>query len=246
LRQAALRDARLLSPKPFLHKDGDLIHLRTWKAFRRAGLLEKKSSDLAGIGQKDFFVSRHPPANSSFRIEMLQRKTSTHLDEVYASWHREMPTKDVSAMLLVIGLTRMGRIMDADYDRRARREYGVSGAEMRILFALRRAGRPYSRRPTDLFRALLLSSGAVTKQVDRLVAKKLVVRSQDPLHGGGFLVSLTPKGLKVATAMSESMADNSILGDVLGELDPATREAGIAFCEHLMRGVERKTQGAAL
>jgi DNA-binding MarR family transcriptional regulator len=201
---------------------------------------------LAGIGQKDFFVSRHPPTNSSFRIEMLQRKTSTHLDEVYASWHREMPTKDVSAMLLVIGLTRMGRIMDADYDRRARREHGVSGAEMRILFALRRAGRPYSRRPTDLFRALLLSSGAVTKQVDRLVAKKLVVRSQDPLHGGGFLVSLTPKGLKVATAMSESMADNSILGDVLGELDPATREAGIAFCEHLMRGVERKTQGATL
>jgi DNA-binding MarR family transcriptional regulator len=177
---------------------------------------------------------------------MLQRKTSTHLDEVYASWRREMPNKDVSAMLLVIGLTRISRIMDADYDRRARREHGVSGAEMRILFALRRAGRPYSRRPTDLFRALLLSSGAVTKQVDRLVAKKLVVRSQDPLHGGGFLVSLTPKGLKVATAMSESMADNSIVRDALADLDPAVRDAGIAFCEHLMRAVELKTQGTAV
>jgi DNA-binding MarR family transcriptional regulator len=173
---------------------------------------------------------------------MLQRKTSTHLDEVYASWQREMPDKDLTSMLLVIGLTRIGRIMDADYDRRSRREHDVSGAEMRILFALRRAGRPYARRPTDLFRALLLSSGAVTKQVDRLVAKKLVVRSPDPLHAGGFLVSLTPKGLRVATSMSESMADHSILGDLLSEFDPATREAGIAFCEQLMRGIERKMQ----
>lgn len=139
----------------------------------------------------------------------------------------------------------MGRIIDADYDRRARKEFDIPGAEMRVMLALRRAGHPYARRPTDLFRALLISSGAITKQVDRLIAKEMVVRTSDPLHGGGFLIRLTPKGLKAANAMADILTGESILQQALAKLDPAERDAGIAFCEYLVREVERGGRGQA-
>lgn len=173
---------------------------------------------------------------------MLDRKPPTHFDDVMSSWQRELPSHDLTGMLLAIGLTRMGRIIDADFDRRTKRDFDIGGAEMRVLLALRRAGHPYARRPTDLFRALLISSGAITKQVDRLAAKDLVVRSPDPLHGGGFLIRLTPKGLKTANMMADLLARESILNDALADLDPATRAAGVAFCDYLVREVERKSR----
>ncbi len=175
-------------------------------------------------------------------MTLLDRKKPTHFDDVMASWQRELPDRDLTGMLLAIGLTRMGRIIDADFDRRAKREFDITGSETRVMLALRRAGHPYARRPTDLFRALLLSSGAITKQVDRLVAKDLVVRSPDPLHGGGFLIRLTPKGLKTSNAMADMLSRESILRDALADLDPETRAAGIAFCDYLVREIDRKSR----
>src|SRR3546814_18094629 len=69
---------------------------------------------------------------------------------------------------------------------------------MRVLFALRRAPPSYALRPTELFRSLLVTSGAITKQVDRLVAGGFVARQPGPAKSGGFLIHLTGKGFKTA------------------------------------------------
>ena len=65
-----------------------------------------------------------------------------------------------------------------------------------VLAMLRRSGAPYAMRPTDLFEALLVTSGAVTKQVDRLQRRRLVKRLPDPEHGGGFRVQLTERAVQ--------------------------------------------------
>ncbi|WP_066960738.1 MarR family winged helix-turn-helix transcriptional regulator [Rhizorhabdus dicambivorans] len=169
---------------------------------------------------------------------------TTHFEEVMSSWERELPGEELSGMLLTIGLTRLGRLMDAEYDLWCRRHFDISGAELRVILALRRAGRPYARRPTDLFRALSITSGAITKQVDRLVEKELVVRSPDALHAGGFLVNLTQKGLKISNQAVRWLSEQSILNEPLAELSEAERESGIAFCYHLLRRVEAGRKGA--
>jgi len=83
---------------------------------------------------------------------------------------------------------------------------------MRVLLALRRAGGDFSRRPTDLFQALLVTSGAITKIVDRLAAVGLVKRRPDPSDKGGFLIYLTAKGKKVADDALTQMAHNTLIG----------------------------------
>ena len=115
---------------------------------------------------------------------MSRRKIAdlhSHARDVAESIQRERPDLDPSDYLYWIYIMRLGRILDQVDDQRCRAKFGISGADMRVLYALRRAGAPYSRRPTELFRSLLVTSGAITKQVDRLVKLKLVKRSPDPL-----------------------------------------------------------------
>lgn len=135
--------------------------------------------------------------------------------DVGESWARERPDLDPVDYLFLIYVMRLGRVLDRLDDQHCRRDFGISGSDMRVLFALRRAGKPYSRRPTDLFRALLVTSGAVTKQVDRLVDLDLTERMPDPENKGGFLVKLTSRG--------KQMADNALLSLTSSTLFSADR-----------------------
>ena len=60
-----------------------------------------------------------------------------------------------------------------------------------------RAGPPFQRTPTALYRACMLSSGAMTNRLDRLEGAGLVSRVPDPEDRRGILVGLTARGLEV-------------------------------------------------
>ena len=141
-------------------------------------------------------------------------------------------------MLLTIGLNRLGRILENRYQTMCQERFGVSGSDVRLLLALRRSGKPFARRPTDLFRALIMTSGAITKQVDRLEEKNLVARIADPRHAGGFLVHLTTKGLKMVDVATKELSANSVIADAMAALSTEEREGGFRLIEHLLREVE--------
>ena len=103
-----------------------------------------------------------------------------HARDIAESWAKERPDLDPVDYLLPIYMVRLGRIVERDGDQMWKKTFGISSPEMRVLLALRRAGGDFSRRPTDLFRALLVTSGAITKIVDRLSADGLVKRRPDP------------------------------------------------------------------
>jgi DNA-binding MarR family transcriptional regulator len=75
---------------------------------------------------------------------------------------------------------------------------GLQTGELYVLLALRRSGKPYELRPTDLFRALLVTSGAMTKRVARLQKGGLILRVSANDDGRSELVRLTAKGLATA------------------------------------------------
>lgn len=128
-------------------------------------------------------------------------------------WRRELDDVDSTALLTQIYIMRLGRMLDAAYDKLCRETVGISGADMRILLALRRGGSPFTKRPTDLFRALLVTSGAITKQVDRLQAAGFVVRLPDPSFGGGFLIQLTRKGKLAAEKTVRTLATSGLMSE---------------------------------
>lgn len=134
-----------------------------------------------------------------------------HARDIAASLERERPDLDQREYLYLLYLQRAGRIIDAVHDKHCRTEFDISSAEMRVLFALRRSGPTYALRPTELFRSLLVTSGAITKQVDRLVAGGHVDRQPGPEKSGGFLIHLTKKGFDVADAALNALADSSVV-----------------------------------
>jgi len=161
-----------------------------------------------------------------------------HAQDIADSWARERPDLDPLDYLLPIYLIRIGRIVERVGSQRSKRTVGLSGSEIRVLMALRRAGGDYARRPTDLFRALLVTSGAMTKTVDRLSALGLVRRRPDPADKGGFLVHLTPKGKKTADESMTEVAHASILSRQRISLSKQERKVFTKLCERILLDFE--------
>jgi DNA-binding MarR family transcriptional regulator len=160
---------------------------------------------------------------------------SDHAKDIARSWARERPDLEPTDYLLHIYLIRIGRILERAADQRSKGLFGVSIAEVRVLLALRRAGDGHSRRPTDLFRALLVSSGAITKTVDRLISLGMVKRLTDPSDKGGFLIHLTAKGKSLAdNYMTELASSASTLSRDRLSLSRTERKMTVRLCERIL------------
>ena len=166
------------------------------------------------------------------------RRGRHHLEDIIATWTRERPDLDLSNYFFAMFVMRLGRVVDDVYDRLCRKRFGISGADMRVLFALRRAGKPYARRPTDLFRALLVTSGAMTKQVDRLSRLGFVERLDDPTNSAGVLIALTGKGLKATNAATDHLASNSPIAPALANLTATERGTARRLVQRMLQDLE--------
>lgn len=175
--------------------------------------------------QQDDAASRHGTGASLSELITIQ-------------WQRERADLDLENFLLAIYFMRLGTLVDRAYDRRCQKEYGINGGDMRLMLALRRSGPPYVKRPTDLFRALLVTSGAITKKVDRLVQVGYVERLPDPSHNGGFLVHLTKKGVQVVEEAVEHLANHSALAPAMSQLTAEERKRGTAFALRILSTLE--------
>jgi DNA-binding MarR family transcriptional regulator len=133
--------------------------------------------------------------------------TSDHLvAELAQQWHEQRPDLDLTSFRLVAAVMQLAQILEAEFRSLAQSRFGIGPGDMRILLALRRAGPPYAMRPTDLFQSLLISSGAVTKQVERLAALGYVSRVPAQAGRGRSLIALTEAGMAAADFTQEAIA----------------------------------------
>jgi DNA-binding MarR family transcriptional regulator len=168
-----------------------------------------------------------------------------HAREIARTWARERPDLDPFDYLLHIYLIRIGRILERAADQRSKGKFGLSIAEVRVLLALRRAGGNHVRRPTDLFHALLVTSGAITKNVDRLETVGMVKRLPDPNDKGGVLIRLTAQGKRLADDyMTELTLPASILSRSQISLSRTERKAMVHLCEQILLDLENQKDGA--
>jgi len=121
----------------------------------------------------------------------------------------------------VVGrITRLAQLLQAELEPifAAR---GLNGGEFDVLATLRRAGRPYRLTPTKLSRALMVTSGGMTKRLSALEGRGLIRREPDPNDGRSIAVSLTREGKRLVEAtLPEHVANEQRL---LSELSSKER-----------------------
>jgi DNA-binding MarR family transcriptional regulator len=143
-------------------------------------------------------------------------------DRALEQWGRERPDLDVEALVLVGRLLRAARLAEARLGE-GLRAHGLERGWFDLLAPLRRAGEPYELNPTHLMRATMLSSGGMTKRLDRLADTDLIERRPDPNDRRGTLVRLTPRGKAVVdAALVDHLANEE---EILTPLTPEERES---------------------
>ncbi len=112
---------------------------------------------------------------------------------IQQEWARERPDLDVSPQGVIGRLHRLGSYL-TDELVAVYREHGLGDGDFDVLAALRRAGEPFERAPGELAEHTMVTTGAMTKRVDRLVAAGLVTRRRSAEDGRARVVGLTPAG----------------------------------------------------
>ena len=116
-----------------------------------------------------------------------------HVDRVQAQWRAERPEIDTSPMGII---ARLHRIADALRGELLTlyREHGLGEGEFDILATLRRSGAPFELTPSELAQQTMVTTGAVSKRLDRLETAGLVTRRENLEDARGRVVALTPQG----------------------------------------------------
>ncbi|MDH6180239.1 DNA-binding MarR family transcriptional regulator [Microbacteriaceae bacterium SG_E_30_P1] len=145
-----------------------------------------------------------------------------HVDRILEEWQRERPDLDVSPIGIIGRLHRLaGSLTDELVS--VYREHGLGEGEFDVLAALRRAGHPFERAPGDLAEHTMVTTGAMSKRIDRLEAAGLVTRRPSATDGRARVVALTAEGRAVIDRAFEAHIANE--QRLVGMLDPSDREA---------------------
>jgi DNA-binding MarR family transcriptional regulator len=140
-----------------------------------------------------------------------------HSDEVVAQWREQRPDLDPAPMATFTRLWRAARVADEKL-LGVFGQHGLEAGWFDVLATLRRAGDPHRLSAGTLARGLVMSTGGMTKRLDKLEAAGLVERSPDPADRRGVLVSLTPRGLKVIdAAVEDHLANEARLLEALND-----------------------------
>jgi DNA-binding MarR family transcriptional regulator len=124
---------------------------------------------------------------------MSTMSTEDAVGLIARTWARERPDLDPSPLLVIGRLIRLS----VAYDVALRPPFAAAGlgsGDFDLLAALRRAGEPYTLTPSELATAMLVTSGAVTKRLDRLEGQSYVHRAASASDGRSRTVTLTDAG----------------------------------------------------
>jgi DNA-binding MarR family transcriptional regulator len=161
---------------------------------------------------------------------------SDHVDAIVKQWQRERPDLDMTALGTVGRLVRGAQLAEAELAV-ALRKRGLRAGWLDVLAALRRSGSPYELNPTELMRSTMLTSGGMTKRLDRMVQAGFIERRPDPDDRRGTLVRLTRRGKRAIDAAIEAHLANE--ERLLETLSPSERRELDRLLRKLVAGLEQ-------
>jgi DNA-binding MarR family transcriptional regulator len=131
--------------------------------------------------------------------------------EVPPAWMPAVEGADPNTLLIIMWAGRLSRRVDAFYQE-ALRDSELKYSDYAVLSLLHFSG---AMSPKQLNSYLAITSGGLSKTIQRLEKKKLVQREADPVDGRGTVISLTKAGerLVVRLLAEDVEAHEALLGD---------------------------------
>jgi DNA-binding MarR family transcriptional regulator len=164
------------------------------------------------------------------------RRETDHVDQVRRQWAHERPDLDTSPIEIIARIGRAQAYLDPVLDS-VFAEHGLTRPAWDVLAALRRVGEPYRLTPTELYQALMRTSGAITHTLHRLEYAGLVERQANPADARSLYVALTPRGVALTDTVAPLHLDNE--RRLLAGLTPDEQDALARLLRTLLLGLER-------
>ncbi|MCG5436291.1 MarR family winged helix-turn-helix transcriptional regulator [Micromonospora foliorum] len=150
------------------------------------------------------------------------------ITEIVGQWGRERPDLDPTPLLIIGRIQQLAAVLDVAL-RPPFAAADLGNGDFDVLAALRREGEPYTLTAGQLSQRMLVTTGAVTKRVDRLIARGLVSRSVSAADARGRVVGLTPAGVALTDRLiEEHLANEAAILRGLTDNDRRTLERLLA------------------
>lgn len=130
-----------------------------------------------------------------------------HAQRVVDQWASVRPDLDASPILVIGRLHRVGLALTAELVK-VYSDHGLGEGDFDVLATLRRLGEPYELTPTELMEQTMVTSGAVTKRLDRLERAGLVERRVSHGDRRSRIVALTARGRELMDRAVEAHLAN--------------------------------------
>ncbi|WP_331766168.1 MarR family transcriptional regulator [Embleya sp. NBC_00896] len=124
------------------------------------------------------------------------------VDLIVDQWRRERPDLDAGPVHMVGRITRLHWALEERLCRVFER-HDLGRGEFDVLATLRRSGPPFELTAGELRGSTMVTSGAVTKRVDRLEIAGLVSRRAAEDDARGRLIRLTDQGRELIDEVVE-------------------------------------------
>ena len=157
------------------------------------------------------------------------------VDRIRAQWARERPELDTRPMGVIGRLHRLAELLDAELHT-VFAQAGLGNGDFDVLATLRRSGPPFRLRPGELSASTMVTSGAVTKRIDRLEQRGLVQRSVSSEDARGREIQLTAKGRRLTDELVVRHLENE--ERLLASLDERERTQLTRLLRKLLLDVE--------
>jgi len=130
-----------------------------------------------------------------------------HVGRILTQWARERPELDVSPLGVIGRLHRLADALNTEL-RAVFAEAGLSDGDFDVIASLRRAGEPFALTPGELAATTMVTSGAITKRVDRLEAQGYVTRTVSSDDARSRRIALTESGRALIDDLFPRHVDN--------------------------------------
>jgi DNA-binding MarR family transcriptional regulator len=163
------------------------------------------------------------------------QETRDAVDVITAQWARERPDLDRSPMAVIGRISRLSALVQRELER-VFAEHGLTGGDFDVLATLRRSGAPYRLSPGELSRSTMITTGGMTKRLDRLEARELIRREADPSDRRGRLIALTEEGRALVDRAVEAHIRNE--EGLLAGLSASKREQLVELLRELLLALD--------
>ncbi|MET0277673.1 MAG: MarR family transcriptional regulator [Pseudorhodoplanes sp.] len=169
------------------------------------------------------------------------------IDRFAQQWTRERPDLDFAYLATLGRILRLSAHLREEMDRWLA-PFGLTWEMFDLLASLQRSGAESGIRPTDLYEACMLSSGATTNRIDRAEKLNYAARRPDAQDGRSTRIALTKGG---AALTRRAMTKHSgCAREIAGRLSAKEQEQLARLLRKLLLSFEgaktgKKSQRAA-